>query len=440
LIPFYIYPTSDAIQPLLDAKTLHPNVSMRVIMNPDSGPGSTQDPIYVDAITALQLAGIEIAGYVDTNNNARPIEDVMTDIAAWDALYGVDGIFLDSMGTATTYYSSLTTYIHSLGMDFSIGNVGGLVSTSYTSLVDTVVIATTDALPLLTDYASWQAANVPKITAAMLISDISSFPSGFIYEANQFVGWIYVTDGGGTDPWSVLPSYFNLLMSALDKVDVGTIFPFYIYPTQEAIQPLIDIANQYPNVPIWAIMDPANGPGTSIDPTYIDAMAQLRAAGIILLGYVNTNYGQRAKSLVNTDIGRWVNWYQPDGIFLDLMSIKHAYYSSITAYAKSLGIQMVNGNPGTNINASAGADVDITTIFENSYLPTPLSQFQNWYNVYPPPKLSLISYNIPTLPTSFITSASEHFGWLFISDQPGPDPYEAYPSYFNDFIQLLSTQ
>jgi hypothetical protein len=122
------------------------------------------------------------------------------------------------------------------------------------------------------------------------------------------------------------------------------------------------------------------------------------------------------------------------------MSVKHAYYSSITAYAKSLGIQMVNGNPGTNINASAGADVDITTIFENSYLPTPLTQFQNWYNVYPPPKLSLISYNVSTLPTSFITSASQYFGWLFISDQPGPDPYEAYPTYFNDFIQLLSTQ
>lgn len=440
LIPFYIYPTATAIQPLLDAKAAHPTVGMRVIMNPASGPGTAIDPVYTAAITALKNAGIQVVGYVYTNYNNRPIAQVEAEILTWHNFYNPDGIFLDSMGTQTTYYQTLTTYIKGLGMQFSIGNAGGNVDPSYASVVDTVVIHTNNSLPQLTTYSNWINANLPKTAAAMLIYNVATFPTGFIYEAKKFVGWIYITDFNGMNPWGLLPSYFSLLMRALDTVNVGTIFPFYIYPTQAAIQPIIDTANQYPKVPIWVILDPANGPGTSVDPTYTNAVNQLRGAGINLLGYVNTNYGNRPINQVKNDILKWSTFYKIDGIFLDLMSVKHAYYSSITAYAKSLKFQMVNGNPGTNINSSAGQDVDIVTIFENSYLPNPLTQFQNWYNIYPPSDLSLISYNIPTLPTAFITQAAPHFGWIFISDIGGTDPYEAYPTYFNSFIQFLSTQ
>ncbi len=439
LIPFYIYPTPAAIQPLLTAKLEHPNVSMRVILNPDSGPGTVQDPVYVQAIATLQQAGIEVVGYVYTDYDARSITDVMTDIAGWQSLYNPNGIFLDTMGTDTNYYTSLTIYIKSLGMQFSIGNAGTNVSTSYTNVVDTVVIANSSYLPNLINYTNWQDANLPPTDAAMLIESITAFPTGFIYEAKKFTGWIYITDAGGMDPWSVLPSYFSTLMNALDTVNVGTIFPFYIYPTPAAIQPLIDTANEYPDVPIWVILDPATGPGTQVDQNYVNAVTQFRAAGINLLGYVNTNYGKRSKTLVENDIKTWINFYGPDGIFLDLMAVNHPYYSSITAYAKGLGIQMVVGNPGTNINQSAGNDVDITNIFENNFLPTPLSQFSNWYNAFPPSALSLICYNISSLPTSFITQAAQYFGWIFITDDNDADPYDAYPTYFNSFIQLLST-
>ncbi len=437
LIPFYIYPTPEAIQPLLNAKALHPNVPMRVILDPDNGPGATQDPVYLDAIADLQAAGIEVAGYVNTDYNARSIVDVETDIALWMALYCPNGIFLDAMGTSSSYYSSLTTYIESLGMQFSIGNAGENVNTCYATEVDTVVIANDSGLPDLTTYSNWKNSGLPRTDSAMIIYDVGTFPAGFIYEAKQISGWIYVTDGDAY--FGTLSSYFDLLMSALDKVDVGTIFPFYIYPTASAIQPLIDIANQYPNVPIWVILDPANGPGTSIDPTYTNAVEQLRAAGIVMLGYVNTNYGNRSKTIVERDIARWVNFYKPDGIFLDLMAVKHTYYQTITDYAKSLGIQMVEGNPGTNINPTAGADVDIVNIFENNFVPSPLSQFSNWYNVYPPTKLSIICYNVPTLPTTFIMQAAAYFGWIFVTDNNNADPYDAYPTYFSSFIQLLST-
>jgi len=438
LIPFYIYPTPIAIQPLLDAKQQHPNIPMRVILDPDSGPGTTQDPVYVEAIKAMQLAGIQVVGYVNTDYNKRPIKEVISDITEWQTLYQPDGIFLDRMGTDLDYYVSLTKYIKSSGMQFSIGNAQENVYTSYTKAVDTVVIANGSTLPNLANYSNWQQAYLPKSSAAMFINSIKSFPTGFIYEAKKFVGWIYVTDVSGEQPWCSLPSYLSLVMSALDTVNTGTIFPFYIYPTQEAIQPLIDTANQYPNVPIWVLLNPATGPGKTIDPNYVNAVTQLRAAGINILGYVNTNYGKRPINNVESDIKKWINFYKPDGIFLDLMAVDHPYYSSITAFAKKRGIQMVEGNPGININSSAGNDVDIVNIFENDFLPTPLTQFKNWNNKHPASNLSLICYNISPLPTTFISQAVLFFGWIFITDDNMPDPYNTYPSYFNSFIQQLS--
>jgi hypothetical protein len=439
LIPFYDYPTASVIQPLLDAQIAHPNVPMQVILNPDTGPGQTQDPTYVSAIQAFDAVGIQSIGYVNTSNNARPIADVMSDILLWQTLYSPDGIFLDSMGSDLSYYQSLTDYIKGLGMQFSIGNAGGNVNIDYANVVDTVVIDTDNSLPILTDYADWQDSGLPTTAMAMLLYDITQFPPAFLFQAKQFVGWLYVTDANGIDPWDGLPTYFNLLMSALDTVDVGTIVPYYGYPVPAAIQPIINTANQYPNVPIWVILAPAtNGPGDKEDPTYANAVTLLRGAGIPVLGYVNTNSSRRAQSAVEADIRTWISWYQPDGIFLDLMSVNHPYYSSITAYAKSLGIQVVVANPGENINPSAGKDVDIVNIFESGYLPSPLSQFSNWYDLYSPLKLSLIAYDIATLPTSFITEAAPYFGWIFVTDMSGVDPYSEFPTYFNSFIQLLS--
>ena len=75
----------------------------------------------------------------------------------------------------------------------------------------------------------------------------------------------------------------------------------------------------------------------------------------------------------------------------------------------------------------------------DTYLPD-LNDFQNWYNAYPPSKISLLCYEISTLPTSFITNAAQYFSWIFITDD-GSDgnPWDEYPSYFDDFVDLLST-
>jgi hypothetical protein len=442
LIPFYIYPTPTAIQPLLDAKSAHPSVPICVILNPNSGVGTFQNPDYVQAITTLRQAGIQVVGYVYTNYNSRPIQEVKTEISQWKAWYQPDGIFLDAMGADPNYYLDLSQFIKSEGMTLSIGNANQNVDTSYLNLVDIVVIANQAGFPDLSHYCTWQIdPNTNKAKSAFLIYNVATLPLTLIQQAKEFIGWIYLTPDDLPNPWDSLPTYFANLIAALDSSSshaTGIIVPFYLYPSNTAIQPLLTGKSQNPHVPMRVILNPNSGPGTTIDPTYVNAAQKLKQAGITVLGYVHTSYGKRPIADIEREINQWFSWYQPDGIFLDEMALNHSYYSAITAYAKNKGAKVVVGNPGTNIDPSAAADVDSLIIFEKSSLPS-LNQFSNWQNAkVPPTQLGFLSYHIAQLPgKTYLQQISPLFGWIYITQDNLPNPWDSLPSYFPTLLKDL---
>src|SRR5207302_896442 len=55
-------------------------VPLVAIMNPNSGPGLTQDPQYVTAVNNLRAAGGKVIGYVSTSYTTRATNAVKTDI------------------------------------------------------------------------------------------------------------------------------------------------------------------------------------------------------------------------------------------------------------------------------------------------------------------------------------------------------------------------
>lgn len=90
------------------------------------------------------------------------------------------------------------------------------------------------------------------------------------------------------------------------------------------------------------------------------------------------------------------------------------------------------GNPGENIGPESAKDVDTLNVFENSYLPD-LADFKNC----PPGKISMLSYNIPALPTAFISKSRSVFGWIFITQDTLPNPWDTYPDYFSQLVDQL---
>src|SRR5581483_10347642 len=120
----------------------------------------------------------------------------------------------------------------------------------------------------------------------------------------------------------------------------GIMVPLYTYPggTWDRVA---NTKIAHPGLPIVAIVNPASGPGSSKDSNYATGIANLKSAGVVVIGYVSTAYTGRSLTAVEGDIDRWHSWYPNlDGIFFDEQTNwagKESYYKQASDYANSKG-------------------------------------------------------------------------------------------------------
>ncbi|SMH71421.1 putative spherulin 4 [Candidatus Nitrosotalea okcheonensis] len=221
----------------------------------------------------------------------------------------------------------------------------------------------------------------------------------------------------------------------------GVMVPLYSYPGSYWTQ-VIQAKNAHPSVPIVAIINPNSGPGSSSDPNYVSGIQQLQAAGVKVLGYVYTSYGARSASTVESDINSYNNWYHVNGIFFDEMANTaglETYYSSLSGYTKSLGMTMTVGNPGTDTLSSYIGTMDVLDIYENPGMPA-LTDLTGWHTSYPKSNFGLIAFGVGSLPIqSTITTDSTYVGYVYITDDVLPNPYDTVPSYLSTEVGMLDT-
>ncbi|KAF2126989.1 hypothetical protein P153DRAFT_433463 [Dothidotthia symphoricarpi CBS 119687] len=105
LLPLYIYPDDNSTwAPLYESLVARPSLQFTVIVNPASGPGSSQypDESYTAALTQLSTyPNVKKVGYVRTGYASRNLSDVISEInvfAGWSTLgsaFTMEGIFFD---------------------------------------------------------------------------------------------------------------------------------------------------------------------------------------------------------------------------------------------------------------------------------------------------------------------------------------------------------
>lgn len=220
----------------------------------------------------------------------------------------------------------------------------------------------------------------------------------------------------------------------------GLMIPLYGYPSPEWDK-VVAAKTAHPSVPVIVIINPNSGPGTSQDANFVTGIQKLKSAGIIVLGYVPTDYTTRSASSVMADINSYKNWYLVDGIKFDEMTNTaghETYYSNLSAYAKSLGFTLTAGNPGADTLPSYIGTVDIITIFENSYLPD-LSSLGGWHSDYDKKNFSTVSYGISSLDQAFVTAESQYVGYTYLTDDNQPNPFDSTSSYLNDLMLILDS-
>jgi len=239
------------------------------------------------------------------------------------------------------------------------------------------------------------------------------------------------------------------------KRSTGLYVPLYSKPDL-AVQggmwnSIIEAKERHPQVPFLITINPASGPGQERDLIYVNAIGELRRAGIEnILGYVPTDYASEKKGRTLADLKNMIDsyrtWYpQVNGIMFDEVSSsisKKEFYKELVNYAKSTGLTTVRGNPGTEIGEGYLEIFDNLSIYENNVLPNFRTLVTStYYPEYQKAKFSFVVSGIAELDPKYLIAARDYVGYVYINDDNGiavgQNPYDSVSKYFEDLVSLL---
>jgi len=220
----------------------------------------------------------------------------------------------------------------------------------------------------------------------------------------------------------------------------GVIVPLY-FTTGSQWNGVIQAKEAHPSVPIVGVINPAGGPGTTSNANYSALTQQLQSVGVVVIGYVYTMYGARNVTAVESDISAYASWYKVNGVFLDQMAYvpgEESYYSSLTNYARSLGLSLVVGNPGVDPAPSYVGTVDTIVTYENYGFPSP-EAMGGWNANYAKTNWAVLAYGVGSLSNACVESESNYVGYLYVTNGEYPYPWDSLPPYFGDLVAELAS-
>jgi spherulation-specific family 4 protein len=219
----------------------------------------------------------------------------------------------------------------------------------------------------------------------------------------------------------------------------ATIVPLYTNPSHSSWNAVVTAKMAHPAVGVVAVVNPSNGPGSSLDSAYASGIARLVGAGIQVIGYVATGYAANSAASVKADIDRWKAFYpQLTGIFFDEQSNKAgdvAYYRDLSQHAKSRGLSFTVGNPGTDTAEAYVGALDTMLIYESAGLPA-ASKLAGWHANHAASNFGVIPY-ATSFDAAFVRDARRYVQYIYLQNDTLPNPWDSVPGYFSDLLAAL---
>lgn len=201
-----------------------------------------------------------------------------------------------------------------------------------------------------------------------------------------------------------------------------------------------------------AIMNVNSGPGEKVDPNYSKQLTKNDQDGIRNLGYVRTGYMTKPMDQTKQEVEKWVQLYgdKVRGIMLDEITFDTAqqkqYLKEIYQYIKAKHPNfLVIANPGRHITDDIAAYSDIFITAEmtaDKYMsadyPPATSKFET--DEANAKRNYHIVYNAKTSDYEKITKVSKerNAGYIFITNDEFPDPFNALPGDYNHMVDLAT--
>jgi len=227
LAPAYFYP-GPHWQQLLSTTP----AGSAVIVNPQSGPGSTSDPNYAAVVSQARAAGLVLYGYVDTMDGSVSLavaENEIDDYARW---YGITNIFFDN---ASTNVDELG-YYQALNADVQASASGALVMLNFGTYPPEVYMSLGDmAIVFEGPYSNFVAtpppawmSQYPSSRFGVLLTGVpaSELSAAIAQSAAWNDGYVYITEMTAEPTlYEQLPSYWSDEVSMITAECTATSTP-----------------------------------------------------------------------------------------------------------------------------------------------------------------------------------------------------------------------
>jgi len=246
--------------------------------------------------------------------------------------------------------------------------------------------------------------------------------------------------------WSMLAlgSLSAMTPSPAHPERLGIIVPAYQHPAAGTLW--AECARVSSRVPLVAVMNPANGPGSEVDPRYVSASDSVRSAGGRVIGYVFTSSAEVPLDSVLTNVDRYREWYSLDGIFLDGMAndpdpAHIAWYAALRDSIRAREpAWLVVGAAGTNTLPEYLAGADVLCNFES----TGESYFDwepdAWVRDYPASRFLHLVHTLSSADSmrqAVARAWSRGAGWVYVTNDRMANPWDETPSYWDALIDAV---
>lgn len=229
---------------------------------------------------------------------------------------------------------------------------------------------------------------------------------------------------------------------------IRLIVPAYFYPSGKGLEDWERMNRAAARVPLIAIANPSSGPGLEQNPDYRQAITAAERAGVQVVGYVNTEYARRPRSVVEGEITRWLEFY-PDisGFFFDAQASQATdahleYYLKLRDFVRARKPKaLIIANPGTICEQGflEQATADVVVCFENS---EGFAKFElpSWTEMYPSARFAALPYNVADTATLRLTlqeAVIKGIKDLYITGHSGVNPWNGLPEYWETEVEMV---
>jgi hypothetical protein len=240
---------------------------------------------------------------------------------------------------------------------------------------------------------------------------------------------------------TILPLMLIALVLGSSEAQAGVCqtmaIPAYFDPS-----PLWEKAGTAAGVEIM-VMNPNSGVGSGFDQSYLETVQAAQRAGVLVIGYVYTSYGDRDPADVLTEIATYMDWYGVDGIFLDEVSSDARLVSHYRQFADTVHREqsLVVLNPGTHPAEDYMHIADVVLTFEGNYDAYRKLKVPAWVWNHDPGKFWHLVYGVSNssrMKTVLRLSQSRNVGYMYVTNDRLNNPWDTLPSYFTQELAELA--